>query len=151
MIYIEEDGARFQMISRNEEEEMRKRSNSVHIPVRPQWRSRAANLNAGGANFIQRDRDEGNLRLIGTGRERGREGSGERHLKSLRSVSFTLSPHGDHGVAGLGFCLQRKLIEGIDKLAKNTTTAAAERQSGGGGDRSNRRQQQCSREGGHGC
>lgn len=48
-------------------------------------------------------------------------------MKSLRSVSLlTRSPRGA-ARRGHGFCLQRKLIEGIDKLAKNTTTAPPQR------------------------
>ena len=55
--------------------------------------------------------------------------------------------HWRDGAATDGSCLQRKLIEGIDKLAKNTTTTDVERggeETGveGGEDGSHRRQQQ---------
>ena len=68
--------------------------------------------------------------------ELGGGAGGQTGRRALEIASISLSPSLDRptatdGVAhwrgraaGHGYCLQRKLIEGIDKLAKNITTAA---------------------------
>ena len=78
--------------------------------------------------------------LLELGGRKGRT-DGRTEAFEIASISLLSLAHSPHGRGGRGSCLQRKLIEGIDKLAKNTAAAG----KGGGGDRSNRRQQQCSR------
>ena len=71
-----------------------------------------------------------------------------RLLHSIAPRRTRRRTHWRDGAATDGSCLQRKLIEGIDKLAKNTTTTGDVERGGeetgleGGEDGSHRRQQQ---------